>query len=521
LAGTVFACETHLTVTKKEARMSDGERRVQSGVAGLDEILHGGLIPERLYLIDGNPGSGKTTLALQFLLEGVRRREKCLFVTLSESLNELTAGARSHGWTLDGIDVIELTPDQKEELQGDGSLTMVNPSDVELTGTMQNILSAIERIDPARVVLDSLSELRLLAQSSLRYRRQILALKQFFVGRHCTVLLLDDRTAEGPDMQLHSIAHGVIGLDLRAPAYGQTRRQLQVSKFRGSDFASGFHDFVIRHGGITIFPRLVAAEHGAQFSRSLIASGVATLDTLLGGGVERGTSTLLVGPPGCGKSTIALQYAAAAAARGDHAASFVFDETKAALLARSAGIGLRIREGSGPGEIALKQIDPVEVSPGEFAAMVRVAIEKDKARVVIIDSLNGYLNAMPQDNFLTAQLHELLSYLNNTGVTTFLVVAQHGTFGGNNTSQIDASYLADSVVMLRYFEHHGGVKKAISVMKKRTGGHEDSIRQLMFSNTGITLSEPLLQLRGVLTGVPVEVVPEVRREGYAAYPHIS
>lgn len=488
--------------------MAESDRRVQTGVAGLDEVLHGGLVPERLYLIDGNPGSGKTTLALQFLLDGVRKGEKCLFVSLSETLDELAAGARSHGWSLEGIEVVELTPDQQEDLYGDGELTMVHPSDVELTGTMRKILSAIDTIDPARVVLDSLSEVRLLAQSSLRYRRQILALKQFFAGRQCTVLLLDDRTAEGPDIQLHSIAHGVIALDLHAPTYGQARRQLQVIKFRGSDFASGFHDFAIRHEGLTIFPRLVAAEHGSDFDRSLIASGVGTLDTLLGGGVERGTSTLLVGPPGCGKSTIALQYAAAAAARGDHAASFVFDETKAALLARSEGIGLHIREGSGSGEIALRQIDPVEISPGEFVSMVRRSVEHDRARVVIIDSLNGYLNAMPQDSFLTAQLHEVLSYLNNTGVTTFLVVAQHGSMlGGNSASQIDASYLADSVVMLRYFEHHGNVKKAISVMKKRTGGHEETIRQLMFSGSGIHLSEPLQRLRGVLMGVPVEVAP--------------
>ena len=502
--------------------MAERERRVQTGVVGLDEVLHGGLIPERLYLIDGNPGSGKTTFALQFLLDGVRNGEKCLFVTLSETLDELNAGAISHGWSLDGIDVVELTPDQQDELHGDGPLTMVHPSDVELTGTMQKILRAIEELDPTRVVLDSLSELRLLAQSSLRYRRQILALKQFFVGRRCTVLLLDDRTAEGPDMQLHSIAHGVIALDLHAPTYGRSRRQMQVLKFRGSDFSSGYHDFTVRHDGIVVFPRLVAAEHASTFDRSLIASGVKTLDNLLGGGVERGTSTLLVGPPGCGKSTIALQYAGAAASRGDHAASFVFDETKSALLSRSAGIGLKIREGRGPGEIELRQIDPVEVTPGEFAAIVRRCVEEDKARVVIIDSLNGYLNAMPQDNFLTAQLHELLSYLNNNGVTTFLVVAQHGSMlGGNAASQIDASYLADSVVMLRYFEHHGSVKKAISVMKKRTGGHEESIRQLTFSNSGIQLSDPLLQLRGVLTGVPVEVAAEHRPEGLAAYPRIS
>jgi circadian clock protein KaiC len=479
--------------------------RLQTGVPGLDDVLAGGLIPERLYLIDGNPGSGKTTFALQFLLEGVRRGEKCLYVTLSETREELSAGAHSHGWSLDGLEIVELVPDQQQELQGDGQLTMIHPSDVELSETMAKILAAIENIHPQRVVFDSLSEMRLLAQSSLRYRRQILALKQFFVGRGATVMLLDDRTAEGPDLQLHSIAHGVIGLYVTVPAYGQGRRHMQVLKFRGSDFVSGYHDFSIRYEGLVVYPRLIAADHASDFPDTLIASGVASLDTLLGGGIERGTSTLFVGPPGSGKSTLALQYAAAAASRGDHAASFIFDETKSALLARSRGIGLNLKEGSGPGEILLRQIDPVEISPGEFAASVRETVEKNKARVVIIDSLNGYLNAMPQDNFLTAQLHELLSYLSNKGVTTFMVVAQHGMLGANTSTPIDASYLADSVIMLRYFEHVGSVKKAISVMKKRTGGHEGSIRQLEFGTSGIRLSEPLLQLRGVLTGVPVEV----------------
>jgi len=479
--------------------------RLNTGIGALDDILQGGLIAERLYLIDGNPGSGKTTFALQFLLEGVRHNEKCLYVTLSETRQELEDGARSHGWSLDGIDVVELIPDEQHELDGDGAVTMIQPSDVELSQTMAKILNAIERSDPARVAFDSLSEMRLLAQSSLRYRRQILALKQFFAGRKCTVLMLDDRTAEGPDLQLHSIAHGVIALHVLTPVYGQARRQLEVLKFRGSDFASGFHDFSLRKGGLAVFPRLVAADHESAFSQALIKSGVASLDALLGGGVERGTSTLLVGPPGCGKSTLALQYASAATQRGDHAASFVFDETKAALLARSQGLGLKLREGDGGGEISLRQIDPVEISPGEFAAMVRASVEQDGARVVIIDSLNGYLNAMVQDNFLVAQLHELLSYLSNQGVTTFMVVAQNGMLGAAMSSPVDASYLADSIVLLRYFEHCGEVKKALSVMKKRTGGHETSIRELWFDHDGVHLSEPLLGLRGVLTGVPVEL----------------
>jgi circadian clock protein KaiC len=483
--------------------MSRSAERGSTGIAALDDILQGGLFGDRLYLVDGNPGAGKTTLALQFLLEGVRRRERCLYVTLSETQRELAAGAASHNWSLNGIDIIELVPDE-ELREGDGPLSMIQPSDVELSETMQKIFAAIERCRPSRVVFDSLSEMRLLAQSSLRYRRQILALKQFFAGRDCTVMMLDDRTAEGPDLQLHSIAHGVIALNMSAPVYGVTRRQLQVLKYRGSDFASGFHDFVIRRGGLTVFPRLVAADHTSEFPRSLIKSGVGMLDNLLGGGVERGTSTLLIGPPGSGKSTIALQYAAAATERGDHAAGFIFDETRAALLARAEGVGLKLREGHHAGEIHLRQIDPVEISPGEFAAEVRRSVEQDGARVVIIDSLNGYLNAMFQNNFLAAQLHELLSYLSNKGVTTFMVIAQSGLMGASMYSPVDASYLADSVVLLRYFEHGGCVKKAISVMKKRTGGHEDTIRQIWFDDQGIHLSEPLTKLRGVLSGVPVE-----------------
>jgi len=488
--------------------------RLRTGIPGFDEVTQGGLIADRIYLVDGDPGAGKTTFALQFLLEGVRNGERCLYVTLSETRDELASGARSHGWSLEGLDVFELLADA-QDLDGEDELTMLNPSEVELGETTRKVLEVVERTKPTRMVFDSLSEMRLLAQNSLRYRRQILALKQFFVGRACTVVLLDDRTAEGPDMQLHSIAHGVFSLEFKSPPYGQLRRELQIIKYRGSDFASGFHDFVIRTGGIRVFPRLVASDHVTAFTREMIPSGVRSLDSLLGGGIERGTSTLLVGPPGCGKSTIAMQYAVAAAERGGHAVAFAFDETKAALLARSTGLGLRIVEGTGAGQVMIRQIDPVEISPGEFAHVVRASVEEHDARVVVIDSLNGYLNAMPHSNYLTAQLHELLSYLNNRGVATFIVVAQSGMMGSNMTSPVDASYLADSVVMLRYFEHGGRIKKAISVLKKRTGAHEESIREMWFDEAGIHLSEPLLGLRGVLTGVPVDVDLEAQAKSRA------
>jgi circadian clock protein KaiC len=478
--------------------------RASTGIAGLDDVLHGGLIRGRLYLLDGNPGAGKTTLALQFLLEGVRAGEKCLYVTLSETSEELADGARSHGWDLGGIEIQELIA-QHEDLDGQNQLTMYSPAEVELTETTRRILDAINRVRPSRMVLDSLSELRLLAQSSLRYRRQILALKQFFVGKNSTVLLLDDRTAEGSDLQLQSIAHGVLSLDHKAPAYGQSQRQLQVVKFRGSDFRSGFHDFAIRRGGLVIFPRLAAAEHQADFERTSIASGVVGLDALLGGGIDRGTTTLLIGPPGTGKSTVAIQYASAAARRGAHAAVFAFDESRAILLSRSEGLNIPIVQGRGPGEIMVRQIDPAEIAPGEFAQLIRESVERDRATVVVIDSLNGYLNAMPEAQFLTAQLHELLSYLNNHGVATFLVVAQSGLMGPAMHSPVDASYLADAVVMLRMYEHSGKVKKAISVVKKRSGWHEQSIREIWFDEAGLHLSEPLMHLRGVLAGVPVEL----------------
>lgn len=487
-----------------DAGMTREIERSETGISGLDEILYGGFLPNRLYLLDGDPGAGKTTLSLQYLLEGVRRGEKCLYITLSETKEELIDGAASHGWSLDGIEIVELVAEE-DDLDGDAQVTMYPPSEVELIETTKKILDAVNRINPSRVVFDSLSEMRLLAQSSLRYRRQILALKQFFTGRKCTVVLLDDRTSEGSDLQLQSLAHGVISLEQSSPAYGSERRRLRVIKFRGTDYRGGFHDFAIRRGGLAIFPRLVAIEHGEPFTAERIASGVTALDALLGGGPDRGTSTLLLGAAGTGKSTIAVQYAVAAAERGDHAVIFAFDESQATLEARSQGLGIRFKKGTEAGNVRIRQIDPAELSPGEFAHMVRESVERDKARVVVIDSLNGYMHAMPDERFLTAQLHELLTYLGRQGVTTLLVVAQNGMMGANMKTPVDTSYLADSVVLFRFFEHAGKVKKAISVVKKRSGAHEESIREMYFDERGIHLGAPLTHLRGVLTGVPVEL----------------
>lgn len=494
--------------------MTEPPVRSATGVPGLDEVLHGGLLAGRLYLIDGNPGAGKTTLALQYLLEGRAAGERCLYVTLSESAAELAAGARSHGWSMDGIEVVEIIADDSQ-LTGEEQLTMYHPAEVELSETTRRLLDAVERYRPQRMVLDSLSELRLLAQSSLRYRQQILALKQFFAGRNCTTLFLDDRTSEASDLQLQSIAHGVISLDSRTPSYGHTLRQVQVLKFRGSDFYSGYHDFRIRAGGLEVFPRLTASEHRIRFVRDSLSSGVPALDKLLGGGIDRGTSTLMMGPPGTGKSTVAFQFAAAAAARGDHATVFAFEESRSVLLSRATSLGIRFAQGGGPGEVLVRQIDPTEVTPGEFSCLVRREVELGHARVVVIDSLNGYMNAMPEDRILAAQLHELLSYLNNRGVATFIVAAQRGTIGSELISQVEASYLADAIVMFRLFEHGGGLKKAISIVKKRSGPHEESIRQLWMDSSGVHVGEPLMGLRGVLTGVPTEIREDEGNESSA------
>lgn len=474
-----------------------------TGVAGLDDVLGGGLTPHRLYLIEGNPGSGKTTLALQYLLEGVRRGEAGLYVTLSETKAELAAVARSHGWTLDGIEVVELVASEAD-LEPDNQHTMFHPAEVELGETTKAVLVEVERVKPKRVVIDSLSELRLLAQSSLRYRRQILALKQFFTGRECTVLLLDDNTSEATDLQLQSIAHGVVSLEHLSPEYGAERRRLRVAKLRGQRFRGGHHDFNIVTGGLDVFPRLVAAEHAETRDLETLTGNVPELDGLLGGGIDFGTSTLLIGPAGSGKSSVAISYARTAAARGQRAALYVFDERVETLLRRAAGLGMDLTPQIASGLLTLQPVDPAELSPGEFAAVVRRAVDgadgHPPARVVVVDSLNGYLHSMPEERLLTVQMHELLTYLGHKGVATFLILAQHGMIG-QMEAPVDTTYLADTVILFRYFEAGGEVRQAISVVKKRSGRHERTIRELRLDG-GIRVGDPLKNFRGVLTGTP-------------------
>ncbi|MGZ3451408.1 MAG: ATPase domain-containing protein [Polyangiales bacterium] len=478
----------------------DKAHRIRTGIDGLDDILGGGLPPNRVYLIEGNPGVGKTTLALQFLLEGVRNGERCLYVTLSETAEELRAVAASHGWTLEGVEIHELSTG--EHLSEDSDNTLFHPSEIELGETTRAILSRVSEKQPQRVAFDSLSELRLLAQQPLRYRRQILALKQFFVGRNCTVLLMDDRTSESGDPQLQSIVHGVIQLDAHPPTYGAERRRLLVRKLRGVSFRSGWHDYRIRRGGLDVTPRLVASEHRARFDHELVSSGVAELDSLFCGGLDRGTSTLLIGPAGCGKSAVSTRYAYAAAERGERSAIFCFDEAPRTLLARSAGLGMPLEPHVEKGLVHIRQVDPAELSPGEFAALVREQVTAG-TRIVVIDSLNGYMHSMPEAQYLSAQLHELLSYLGQLGVLTIMVLAQHGMVGLHMNAPVDVSYLADSVLLFRYYEHAGQVRKALSVVKRRRGNHERSIRELRFDGkAGVLVGDPLSQFRGVLTGVP-------------------
>jgi circadian clock protein KaiC len=478
-----------------------GLDRLSTGLEGLDHILGGGLPRGRVYLVEGAPGTGKTTLALQFLLEGARHKEPGLYFALSESRPELQAVAESHGWSLDAFTVREVIPVSEATTPAE-PYTIFHPSEVELGEAIKTICQEVERLKPVRVVIDSLAELRLLAQEPLVYRRQILALKHFFVGRNCTVLLLDDRHPSVADQHFHSLVHGIIALDQATPVYGAKRRQLEVIKLRGIKYLDGLHDFTIQTGGLVVYPRLVAAEHHTPFERGPYPSGLPELDSLLGGGLERGTSTLLMGPSGIGKSTLAAQYALAAAERGEHAVVYLFDEGIDNFLARAAGLGMGLSGHVQAGRVSLRQVNPAQLSPGEFAQQVRAGVEKENSSVVVIDSLNGYLNAMPAERWLLVQLHELLSYLDQRGTVCLLVMAQHGLVGSNMETPVDVSYLADTVLLLRYFEAMGEVRKAISVVKKRTGRHELIIREFRLGPRGIRLGQPLQEFQGVLTGTP-------------------
>jgi circadian clock protein KaiC len=478
-----------------------------TGIKGLDDILQGGLTPNRMYLVEGVPGAGKTTLSLQFLLAGTALGEPVLYVNLSESTEEIRAVAASHGWSLEGLSIRELATAEQLVVAPEEQYTVFHPSEVELTEVTKTILADVEALQPTRVVIDSLSELRLLAGSSLRYRRQILALKQFFAGRNCTVILLDDLAAQDRDAHVQSIVHGVIGLEQSVPHYGTDRRRLRVIKLRGKSFRGGYHDYVIRRGGLEVFPRLIAADTRQMSSRERLSGGIRELDSLLDGGIERGTSTLLVGAAGTGKSTIASQFVTAAAQRGENSAIFVFDESVATMLARSKDLGIDLEPHFESGRVRINQIDPAELSPGEFAHRIRAAVTHDKASIVVIDSLNGYLNSMPEEQFLTAQLHELLTYLGQHGVATILIGAQQGMVGTHMVTPVEASYLADVVILLRYFEAEGEVRQAISVMKKRSGRHERTLREFRMGQGGIQVGEPLRNFRGVLTGVPIPLRP--------------
>lgn len=484
-----------------------------TGVEGLDEILRGGLPSKRLYLLKGDPGVGKTTLALQFLLEGLRRGEKGLYITLSETRDEIRAVAKSHGWSLENLAIFELSA-LEHQLAQESQNTVFHPSEIELTRTTDILLSRIEEEKPARLVIDSLSELRLLSDTALRYRRQMLSLKQFLSGRDITVFMLDDHAADGGDLHVQSIAHGVITIEQMESDYGAERRRVKINKLRGVNYSGGFHDAIIVEGGLKIFPRLIAAEHRFEFPPGLASSGVSALDSLVSGGLDRGTSCLLLGPAGTGKSTIALQFAVTAAMRGERALICLFEEALLTLLARADSIGLDLRPHIASGLIVIQQIDPVELAPGQFVHMVKERVIQGDIRILVVDSLNGYLQAMPGVKFLNIQLHELLALLSRYGVVTVMTVAQHGIVGQMSTP-IDLTYLADTVMLLRYFEQDGRIRKAISVVKKRVGRHEDTIRELKLDHTGIRVGQPLVNFHGVLTGVPtfqgksVEMLPEV------------
>lgn len=470
------------------------------GIPGLDDIANGGLTRGRMFLLEGSPGTGKTTIATQFLIEGAARGERTLYITLSETDEEFRAGAASHGWDLDGVDIFELIPPENL-LDEDQQQSLLYSSDLELGETTKRVFEAFERVKPERVVVDSLSEILLLAQSSLRYRRQTLALKHYFSRHGATVLMLDDLTADTNDKTMHSIAHGVIHLEEMSPDYGSERRRLRIIKYRGQHYRGGYHDFLIHGGGARVFPRLVSAEHKNDFDRTPVVARPDELNALLGGGLDRGSSTLILGPSGTGKSLLTLTFVESAIARGENAAMFVFDEELGLLFNRARGLGIDLQNMVDSRKLTIEQIDAAELTPGEFSERVRRCVEMHEARTVVIDSLNGYQAAMPGEQALILHMHELLQYLNRQGTSTFLTVAQHGLVG-DMKAPVDVTYLADTVILLRYFEAGGRVRRAISVIKKRTGAHEDTIREYRIDRNGLSVGPPLTNFQGVLRGVP-------------------
>jgi circadian clock protein KaiC len=478
---------------------------VTMGDEGLDYVLRGGLPRNAMYLLQGQPGSGKTTLALQFLLAGAAQGDKGLYITLSETREEITRVAQSHGWSLKPLALFELSSFQ-ELLESTAGQSMFHPAEVELAEVTRPILDEVDRLNPSLIVIDSLSEIRLLSGELLRFRRQVLALKQFFAARQCTVLLLDDRTADMGSALLESLAHGVITLERESPSYGRTHRRVSVDKLRGVPMREGYHDFRIETGGAVTYPRLVASDHPDRAELTPLPSGIDELDQLLKGGTDRSTNTLLLGPSGVGKSTVSIQYAIAAAARGENAAIFLFDETVDTVCARAKSMGMPLAEHLRSGLIAIRQLDPAELTAGEFSHAVRRAVTQDKVSVVVLDSLNGFMDSVPEERFISMHLRELLTYLNHKGVATLTVLAQHGLLGQSGSGKtVDVSYLADNVILFRYFEAKGEVHRAISVMKKRSGPHERSIREFMLSEEGIKIGPPIREFNGVLSGTPTFV----------------
>jgi circadian clock protein KaiC len=461
-----------------------GDGRISTGIAGLDEVLGDGLDRRRIYLVEGDAGSGKTTLGLQYLLEGKRRGESGLYITLTETREELEQIAWSHGWSLDGITIHELATPQDLEA---ADQSIFHPSEVELGETARTILDELERVGPARVAIDSLGEMRLMAQGSLRFRRQVLALKQAFQERGATPILLDEQAGEAGDPQLRSVCHGVLRLEHLVREYGGERRRLRVIKLRARAYVGGYHDFAIRTGGIVVFPRLVAASHRQAFEPDAVPSGIDGFDEMIGGGLDRGTSTLVIGPAGAGKSVLCSQIAAASARRGEPVIYFSFDEGLGTLIGRSEQLGLGMQALVDAGRLELHKVDPTELSPGEFAQLVLQAVAHRRVRLVVIDSLNGYLNAMAEERMLALHLHELLAYLGHRGVVTLLVMGQHGLVGATTEPPADVSYLADAVLLLRAVQDGNNLRRTISMVKRRGGAYDPTVRRYRIAEDGLAI----------------------------------